>query len=87
MLLTISDGNNGMVFVGFYVTLNSIMKRHSILTMTSSEKPVLEHADSVDTTDLPLLPLRDTVLFPGVVFPVQLGREASLKVEIGRAHV
>lgn len=80
MLLTISDGNNGMVFVGFYVTLNSIMKRHSILTMTSSEKPVLEHADSVDTTDLPLLPLRDTVLFPGVVFPVQLGREASLKV-------
>lgn len=69
-----------MVFVVFCVSLKLIMKRHSILTMTSGENPALEISGSVNTADLPLLPLRDTVLFPGVVFPVQLGREASLKV-------
>jgi len=33
-----------------------------------------------DTNDLPILATRDLVLFPGVVFPITLGREASIKV-------
>jgi len=28
---------------------------------------------------LPILPLRNTVLFPGVVIPITAGREASIK--------
>lgn len=29
---------------------------------------------------LPILPLRNTVLFPGVVIPISVGREKSLKL-------
>ncbi len=29
---------------------------------------------------LPILPLRNTVLFPGVVFPITVGREKSLRL-------
>ena len=30
--------------------------------------------------ELPILPLRNTVLFPGVVFPITLGRDKSIKL-------
>jgi ATP-dependent Lon protease len=48
---------------------------------------------------LAILPVRDTVLFPGAVLPLTVGRESSLALvnslegeekflgEIGRAHV
>ncbi len=33
-----------------------------------------------DTDNLPILPLRNTVLFPGVVIPITVGRDKSLKL-------
>ena len=30
--------------------------------------------------ELPILPLRNTVLFPGVIFPISVGRPKSLKL-------
>lgn len=38
-----------------------------------------EEKDEVLPEELPILPLRNTVLFPGVVIPITVGREKSLK--------
>ena len=35
--------------------------------------------DTVYPTDIPLLPLRNTLLFPGVVIPITVGRDKSIK--------
>ncbi|MDE7153632.1 MAG: endopeptidase La [Muribaculaceae bacterium] len=34
----------------------------------------------VDTTDLPILPTRNLVMFPGVTIPINIGRESSLRL-------
>ena len=41
-----------------------------------------EHDNLADTeipTEIPILPLRNTVLFPGVVLPITVGRDKSIK--------
>lgn len=49
------------------------------LSILGDEKEMLnDHTDIPDT--LPILPLRNTVLFPGVIIPVNIGREKSLKL-------
>ncbi|HNY09817.1 MAG TPA: LON peptidase substrate-binding domain-containing protein, partial [Tenuifilaceae bacterium] len=40
--------------------------------------PELKDADIPDV--LPIMALRDTVLFPGIVMPITVGREKSLKL-------
>jgi ATP-dependent Lon protease len=48
--------------------------------------PILADGDDDDLTSvvlpeiLPILPLRNTVLFPGVVMPITVGRQKSLKL-------
>ncbi len=48
--------------------------------------PVLNYEEERDDTQesipqqLPILPLRNTVLFPGVVFPITVGRDKSIKL-------
>ena len=45
--------------------------------------PINENNGEADTdiipTEIPLLPLRNTVLFPGVVLPITVGRDKSIK--------
>lgn len=40
----------------------------------------LEMEDDTFPDELPLLPLRNTVLFPGVIVPISIGREKSMKL-------
>ncbi len=48
--------------------------------------PIIADGDDADLKNfeapdvIPILPLRNTVLFPGVVLPITVGREASLKL-------
>jgi ATP-dependent Lon protease len=50
----------------------------SIPLLTADEEQQMEEASL--PTDLPVLTLRNTVLFPGVVLPITVGRDASLKL-------
>ncbi len=36
--------------------------------------------DDINTDELPILPLRNTVLFPGVIVPITIGREKSMSL-------
>ncbi len=51
---------------------------NSIPLLTPEEEKALGNEDLPDT--LPILTLRNTVLFPGVVLPITVGRDASLKL-------
>ena len=59
---------------------DSMMARAEIIPLVSKEdEAFLLHEDSV-ADEIPLLPLRNTVLFPGVVMPIALARQSSLQL-------
>jgi ATP-dependent Lon protease len=49
------------------------------IPLLSSEDEELMNAEKIPDT-LPILPLRNTVLFPGVVIPITVGRDKSIKL-------
>ncbi len=49
------------------------------LPILTDEKTQLNDTNSIPDT-LPILPLRNTVLFPGVIIPINIGRDKSLKL-------
>ena len=53
-------------------------KSEFIPLITDEEEESLKQVDVPDT--VPILPLRNTVLFPGVILPITVGREKSLKL-------
>ena len=49
------------------------------LPIMRDEKELLNDNMQIPDT-LPILPLRNTVLFPGVIIPINIGRDKSLKL-------
>lgn len=47
--------------------------------LLSSEDEEVMNAEDVPN-EVPILPLRNTVLFPGVVIPITVGRDKSIKL-------
>ncbi|HZP00568.1 MAG TPA: LON peptidase substrate-binding domain-containing protein, partial [Terriglobia bacterium] len=39
-----------------------------------------KHKRTTEFSELPVLPVRDTVLFPNAILPLTVGRESSLKL-------
>lgn len=53
-------------------------KQEFIPLITDEEEDALNKVEVPET--IPILPLRNTVLFPGVILPITVGREKSLKL-------
>ena len=46
--------------------------------ISDEDEDVLDRSDVPEL--LPILPLRNTVLFPGVIIPITVGREKSIRL-------
>ena len=63
----------------FPILLNEESDDHVTIPLLSSEdEAAMEREDTPEA--LPILPLRNTVLFPGVVLPINVGRDQSLQL-------
>ncbi len=60
--------------------LSEIMDEGAEIFPIMTDDDDLENENETLPETLPILPLRNTVLFPGVVMPVSVGREKSLKL-------
>jgi ATP-dependent Lon protease len=62
----------------FYLTAAVSEESEFIPLISDEDEDVILNSDVPD--ELPILPLRNTVLFPGVVLPISVGRNKSLKL-------
>ncbi len=63
------------------IGLSDLMDSDSeFIPIVEEEEYQLNKDDEGIPEELPLLPLRNTVLFPGVIVPISVGRERSLKL-------
>lgn len=59
---------------------DNLISRAEIIPIVSKEDESFLLNEHEISDDMPLLPLRGTVLFPGVVMPIAIGRKGSLKL-------
>lgn len=66
--------------MGFFDTINfSEMTDHELIPLiTPEDEKVMDKEQTPE--EVPLLPLRNTVLFPGVVIPITVGRDKSIRL-------
>ncbi|MGY8917841.1 MAG: LON peptidase substrate-binding domain-containing protein, partial [Flavobacteriales bacterium] len=68
-----------MIDIKIPLNLLSESQDSEFIPLISEEDEMAMHKEDVPET-LPLLSLRNTVLFPGVVIPITVGRDSSLEV-------
>jgi ATP-dependent Lon protease len=61
------------------LSLDSIEEDSEFIPLLSSEDEEEIHKEGIPN-QLPILPLRNSVLFPGVVIPITAGRDASIQL-------
>jgi len=88
--ISLSQKQSNWQFLNTIPEKMSVM--HNILNFLSDDEdedfiPVLVGEDSIEDIDkedypelLPILPIRNTVLFPGVILPLTVGRQRSIKL-------
>ena len=62
------------------VDADGIVSRAEIIPLVTKEDESFLLFEEEIPDDIPLLPLRDNVLFPGVVMPITVGRKSSLQL-------
>lgn len=63
---------------GFYIAASIEDESDFIPLISDEDEDILMNSEIPET--LPILPLRNTVLFPGVVLPISVGRDKSLNL-------
>ena len=62
------------------IDVDGIVSRAEIIPLVTKEDESFLLFEEDIPDDMPLLPLRDNVLFPGVVMPITVGRKSSLQL-------
>jgi ATP-dependent Lon protease len=61
------------------VKAHSLSKIRELKSLDRPREVTLPMADKLETTELPLLPLRDVVVYPHMVIPLFVGRDKSIR--------
>lgn len=75
-----SSNNNNRIAPGTWLVSGfGDEDQEDMITLLSPEEEMETQPEEVPA-DLPILPVKNTVLFPGVVIPITVGRQKSVKL-------
>ncbi|HAN18464.1 MAG: endopeptidase La [Bacteroidetes bacterium GWC2_33_15] len=75
-----SDKNRNTRKIGSIILGSDIENNGDFIPLISDDEDDIDLQKSDIPQELPILPLRNTVLFPGVILPITVGREKSIRL-------